>query len=315
MQERFTKEVRDAMSMEGFAKCVQMDLADRFGKEYEVIVQDFEKNNHVFLKGLTIFSRERNVSPTIYLEPYYERYFSETMTLENVVDDIANTYYERLPEEDFDSDSILNFEQVSSNIIAKLVNAERNEELLKHVPHIMWNDLAIVFQVLVEKRRMDFATILVRNRLMSMWDVDAEQLMECAKINTPKLLPLQVDSMGSFLGELVDMGMDCDLFAGVDDTIGEIHIVTNEMKINGAISCFYPGILKELADKLESDLVLLPSSVHEFLIIKGSSQNDVYWNNMIQEVNAADCVSEEEIHSDHAYYFRRDHAEEFGTWG
>jgi len=83
------------------------------------------------------------------------------------------------------------------------------------------------------------------------------------------------------------------------------YIMTNKYQINGASVLLYHGLLDGLAEKLGTDLYVIPSSIHEFLILPvlpGTCIQDL--NAMIHEVNSTQ-VEEEEILSDHAYFYSR----------
>ena len=82
-------------------------------------------------------------------------------------------------------------------------------------------------------------------------------------------------------------------------------ILTNQYKIYGATTMLYPGILKKISDKLDSDLVLIPSSIHEFLVLPRTIHDDIpTLNSFINEVNSTE-VTDEEILSDHVYIYSR----------
>ena len=76
---------------------------------------------------------------------------------------------------------------------------------------------------------------------------------------------------------------------------------------NGATVLLYDDILKELSDLFEKDLIILPSSIHEVLILatdENDRQNLDHYTAMVKEVNASQ-LQDEEILSDHAYYYCR----------
>ena len=67
----------------------------------------------------------------------------------------------------------------------------------------------------------------------------------------------------------------------------------------------YPGVLRALADDLGENFYILPSSVHEILLLPDSGAEDArYLREMIREVNATQ-VEPEEVLSDNLYYFDR----------
>ena len=77
------------------------------------------------------------------------------------------------------------------------------------------------------------------------------------------------------------------------------------MKLNGAAVILYPKLIKKIADEFKSDFVLLPSSIHEWLLIPAESPENIsMFSQMVTEVNDTQLADEEKL-SDHAYYYSR----------
>ena len=84
-----------------------------------------------------------------------------------------------------------------------------------------------------------------------------------------------------------------------------MYVLTNKICINGATVLLYKDVLNELSVLLDSDLYLLPSSVHEIIAIPYENpQQQFHLEEMVQEINRTQ-VSPEEVLSDHVYVFRR----------
>ena len=85
-----------------------------------------------------------------------------------------------------------------------------------------------------------------------------------------------------------------------------IHIVTNRKNAHGAAYIFDTNTLQKMADLLESDLYIIPSSIHEIMIFP--------WNDfatkeelsaIVEEVNETAVEKEEQL-SNHVYIFDRE---------
>ena len=242
-----------------------------------------------------------NISPTIYLNPYYHRYLNG-VPMEDIYMDILNTYYNNLPQKDFDISLFRDFEKASQRIVFKLVNKEKNEELLKDVPYINFQDLALIFVCMVTDFMHDYATILIHNHHLALWDVSLENLYLIALSNTPKLLPYRFDSFENMLEQTCYNNSssfnDLDMF-----------ILTNKLKIHGCTCIAYPRLLKRIADFLEDNLIIIPSSIHEVLIIPENAAKPDYsmedFQSMITDINETE-LTDDEVLSDHAYLYERE---------
>ena len=259
------------------------------------------KNNGAVYDGLIISDPLFNISPTIYLNPYYHRYL-DGVSLEDIYEDILQTYRENLPCEDFDISIFQDYEKARERVVMKLVNAEKNKRLLELVPHILIYDLAIVFLCSVSDFMHEHATILIYNKHMELWNVNADDLYAVAKINSPKLLPPRLDNLHDVFEHITNESLPF-----LEEMC--ICILTNHLKIHGATSMVYPGLLKEIADIYEDDVVILPSSIHELIVFpKGKLPEDYtfeYLNEMIQDINETQLADAETL-SNHVYCYHRE---------
>lgn len=259
------------------------------------------KNNGAVYDGLVILDPLLNISPTIYLNAYYHRYL-DGVSLEDIYDDIIHTYQKNLPTEDFDISLFRDFGKAKERIVMKLVNASKNKELLHKVPHIIIYDLAIVFLCSVSDFMQEYATIMIHNEHLNLWGIEKEELFELAKENSPKLLAPRLDNLHDVFEYITNESLSF-----LDEL--NISILTNYLKIYGATCMVYPNLLNEIAEIYEDNLIIIPSSIHEVLILPEQNMPEEHSieniNSMIQEINETQ-LTDAEILSDHVYYFHRE---------
>ena len=305
-KERMMKEV----SMEQFAEMVKDAIQLHFGSTHEVLIQEMVKNNGLVLKGLMITDHKNNIMPIIYLEAYY-KCFCEGAYLEAVCEDILFLYEESRRKERFDTEQILSFEAVKERICFKLVNKDLNKELLEQVPHILLQDLAVVFNIPLSGDWKALATIVVKNDFQRMWGVTTEELYSYALQNTEKLFPSQLMSIEDFFtSKLENVWMEqeekeVDVF-GCRKGILPMYVVTNSECMHGASVILYKGFLREFTEKLGEDVYIIPSSVHEVLLVPVSANMETeILKEMILHVNETEVKQEERL-SDNLYYYSRE---------
>ena len=82
-----------------------------------------------------------------------------------------------------------------------------------------------------------------------------------------------------------------------------MYILTNRQKLHGSACIVYENLLSSIADRLNSDLYVLPSSIHEFIILPHN--NNMSFNAMTEMVNSVNetSVSDEEVLSNHVYFY------------
>ena len=289
------------MNYQEFLTTIRTQLSLRIETGVTLDIRSFTKNNGTHYDGLVLLHPKKNVSPAIYLMPYYHRYL-EGVCLEEICEDILHTYQAHAPEENFDTSYFTDFSRASEHIVMRLVSFEKNQELLKEVPFFRYQDLAVIFYCLLHASAENQANILIHNHHLNLWKTDKETLYRLLKKNTPQLLPPQLTPMSSLLKE-----MQLVAETPLPEAAPPLYVLTNTYRTNGATVLLYDDILKELSDLFEKDLIILPSSIHEVLILatdENDRQNLDHYTAMVKEVNASQ-LQDEEILSDHAYYYCR----------
>ena len=258
------------------------------------------KNNSTDRIGILLTDESTNIHPTIYLEEFYEQYLNGRDTFD-IAHNITRLYSEIRFEESWDTSQILDFEQAKTQIAYKLIHYEKNQRLLNDIPHLKFLDLAIVFYLLLDRTEKGTASVLITNDMIKHWDQSLVKIYCYASVNTPKLLTAELMPMNDVIIEL--LGDKANEYEPDDEN--HMYILSNEQRHFGAACILYEPVLEDIGKILEDDYYVLPSSIHEVIILSAkyaSSQRDL--DDMIMEINNTQ-VSEEEILSDHAYYYSR----------
>lgn len=297
------------MNFELFKDIIKDNVSRKMGNEYKVTLTDVKKNNGLVLTGLIIRKDDSNIAPTIYLNEYYELYKMGRYTIYTAVNDIIKVYKENELKSPVDVKFFLDFETVRPHIIHKLINTERNQELLKEVPHVSFLDLSIIFQVLLPENDgiEGFATITIRNEHCKVWEIGTDELVFAAKRNTPRLLPNTATPVSEVLAKLMGTDTISDNDSTMLDFIGTSFIVlSNERNINGGSVMLDKNFLRKCSDNIDGNFYILPSSLHEVLILKDDGiMNAESLKEMVKSVNDTE-LNPEDILSYSVYYFDRE---------
>ncbi len=290
------------MEYQEFKDLVFLHISNELPKNTSVQFQQVRKTNDVVLDGLTFRENSRNICPTIYLNSYYEDYCSGK-DISTIVQHILHTYELTKPKENIDLQFFTDYEQVKPHIVFRLINYEKNQQLLKEVPFIGYLDLAIVFYYLMDNSENGYATILIRQSHLDYWQVSIHELYQQAKKNTPLLLSCEVENLFTFTKQALEQKGILDI-PDLSDT-PPLFVLSNKNHLFGAGCILYTSILEDFGNKIKSNFYILPSSVHE-VILYPSQKNDQYFNlsQMVQDINRTQ-VAEEEVLSDHVYFYNR----------
>lgn len=294
------------MKLNEFAGKVCAAVQNELGADYRIELKEVRKNNGVLMRGLMVFSDRVNVVPTIYLESFWEAY-ENGISFAAVVRRIIKLYREEVPQKDIDMDFFRYFDRVKDRICYRLVRREGNEELLKECPHVEFLDLAICFFYAYDGTRIGEGSILIKNAHALRWGVKTGDLMRCAETNTARLFRWESFSMEELLQESGDCGFvgETDQKAAPAKIAGAVsmRVLTNEKRIHGAVSMIYRGVLEKLAEEVKKSFYILPSSIHEVILLVDTGRETAEsLKQMIREVNAAH-VAPEEVLSDNLYYY------------
>lgn len=294
------------ITYETFQKLITEKVQKKLDEHILVKVTSVVKNNGVVLKGLCFTGEEEGISPTIYLENFYEEY-KNGADLGDICDHIVDIFRIGGKNNVFDVQDFLDFEKAGKNIAFKLVNYEKNKELLKEIPHKRYLDMAVVYYYLLNNEEIENATILIYNNHLQSWGITAEELDRAAKENTPRLLEADLRSMADVLSELLtNKGIDSDFIEEECDVENVMYVLSNRTRIFGAAVILYNDVLKEFSEKVKQDLYILPSSVHEVILIpKVSGVSAEMLLEMVKEVNATQ-VEDIEVLSDNVYCYERE---------
>lgn len=293
------------MEYREFLENVRKEVESRYDSSVSVTLNHVMKNNGTELDGITIMEKDKNIAPTIYINSFYDRY-REGVSLKAVVSEIIRIYNQNKNSININADYFENYENVRKTIVYKLVNYQKNKKLLEDVPYKRVLDLAVVFYCLIEQRKGVSATALIHNEHLRIWNVTEDEIYNDALKNTPVLLAGSIVPMSKILSEIAGTA-PADNDEKVCEYTGEdiLYVLTNSSRVNGAACILYDNLLKKFANDVHSDLYILPSSVHEVIIVpKKNAFDKSELADMVREVNEQG-VSQDEILSDNVYEYNR----------
>ena len=293
------------MTYDFFKHQLMDSLREFFPADTQIVIRPFPHNNQLILDGLTILEPGSNISPTIYLNFYFEKY-QKGMNLSTIEQQILQYYHRHCPINHIDTSFFTDYNRVRSRIVYRLVHYEKNRELLKEIPHFPYLDLAVIFYCLVAEEPYENASILIYNHHLAYWKLQKETLRTLAQTNTPLLLPWRCDS----LAELIMPALDVlpvkerpTQEALLDAETIPMYVLSNEQRYFGASCILYPNALKEISQKFADSLFILPSSIHEVIIIPASYTEDANeLSEIVHDVNVSE-VAQDEILSDSVYFY------------
>lgn len=282
-------------TLEAFAEFFQAVFA---ASHPEMTVEIVRGQNVI---GLALMGGKKILFPMVRLDSLYDRYI-DGYSLWKIFCEITSA----CDEYDSSASRLLEFVEdyalVHHRICYRLMNYERNQELLKTMPHIGWLDLAMVLYIPVAARDGKGLHLPVDNALVEKWGItDTDALFKEAYANTPKIFPGSIRDM-----EEVFKDYDSVLEAGYENEDERMYIATNGEKFYGAAVVLYDGLLESFAEEIGHGLYILPTSINEMTIVSDVEENNpAELQNVLRNVNH-ETTEDKDFLSDNIYHYDRE---------
>lgn len=279
-------------------------LTDEF-KDYEITFQTVAKAEGVY-EGMIIAPKEKGVdgptvNPVLNLTSAYERLCNGT-SMNTILTDFANIRMNAtLPS--FNKMDLLKYDKVKDKLFPRLVNTASSLEYLRNRPHTDVLDMSVVYTVILNEDSNGCATVTVTDDLMKAWDVDKVDVVNRAMTN----LAEQKYTFCPLTDLLFGIKRDVDIEdMDLDEDEMPVFCLSNEAKHLGACMAINPMVMNKIVDKF-GDVLVLPSSIHEVLIIPTSAgmANVARLKDMVTSINN-DTVSPSDRLSNNIYMYDRE---------
>ena len=288
-----TKKMEYTEFKEGLKNLVQ----EKSDSDMKVEIVQIIKNNQTKSENLTYIDPNYNLFPSIQLKELYQEYqvYGMGWCVEEAVSVLKNV--KRIHEDQL----MGSWESAKGRIVVELVKEAWNRELLEKLPYRAFLDLAVIYRLKMWECKSGDAVQTVTNKMMEHWKITEEELYEAALANLQKE---EFEIIGGYqavqdmIEELIDVKEESEFHEWM-------YIFTNRSRIKGAAAMLRTDLLDRFAKAQESDLIILPSSVHEVILLPAMDDEDAAeLRRIVQDINEKE-VQEEERLSDEVYYFRR----------
>lgn len=292
------------MEYGSFLEKLMGELQEQLGKGHELEGHVIHGLNGSERHTLIVMVGDTAAIPCVHLDTYYKDYISGKASISKAAQEMAAAYLEGSYKVSVDISCFMEWGLARHRIFGKLVSTERNVRFLQEVPHREFLDLSLVYYIEVHTDGAGaFGTVQVRNEHMGYWGVDEGMLYQEAweRINAEEAYFCSMADI--FVPLLADMGLpEQGLWEG-----DSIYVLSNKRRLNGAVEICSPKVLEEAARHIGGDLWILPSSIHEVILLPCSQcEGDArQLATIVKSINETE-VSLDEVLSDHVYRYSRE---------
>lgn len=192
------------------------------------------------------------------------------------------------------------YDGIRETLTVKLISSDA-ETYAGAVRHEIGEGLEATYYAILEEDEKGIKTFLITKDILKKFGVSVEQLHEDAIKNSIKKEPAEaeglVDMVRDFIGE--------DLEEKTSNTTANTTVLRTK-HLFGAKAIAYPGVLKSIAEKTGKDFYIIPSSIHEVLLMPMNSDiNPDQIREMIHDINST-VLDKEDFLSDSLFCYDRE---------
>lgn len=205
-----------------------------------------------------------------------------------------------------DVKGLQDYETARPLLAIRLCDPERNREYLKDKPHTACEELAATYRIHIMEDSSGAASAVVTNDMLNLWGITPEQLHHDTVAAENARSPVCFYTMDDVMSEMMLSVKPTNLFEQTELLGSEMmpmYIFTNQNKVNGAGVLARDGVLEKIGELIGSNFYVLPSSIHEVLIVPDNGNMQAKeLEDMVKEVNATQ-VQPEDLLSDKVQYY------------
>lgn len=273
---------------------------DKELKPEGAILQEVEvPKNNTIREGISVCFEGQVIGSTIYPENFYQD-FLRGVSLEDIVFYLKD---ELTSQNQITAENIreMSHDNAAHYLKTAIVSYKGNEEWLKETPHERVADLAVY-------GKWDFGngySAKVTNQLLTHLKMTKEEMIKTAKGNMAMQSRLRTMA-GAIVSQMVYDGMPEEKAAELKEEIPDSPFLVLNVNggTDGAALIADSSVMKKVSRDLGEDYYILPSSVHEALILpKSKCDMDVEeLKRMVYDINRQEVATQDRL-SDNVYEF------------
>lgn len=289
-KEQFTNDVKETLEERGVDVTVAVNTVNKLNDSYE---------------AMTVTPEGSNVGVNVNIDRFYDA-VQDGADYDEVVYNAVRTVEKGIAQRpEVDVSALTDYEQMKDKLAMEVVSTDSNAELLSRVPHKEIEDMSIVYRFVLESNEDGRASILVTDQLLESMGVSPEQLHADALRTAPELKPVVIKGMSEVMAEMMGMSAEDLAMMGMptDPADEQMYVATVPDKIHGAGVIAYQNFMDQAAERAGGDFFILPSSIHELLIVPDNGQMSLRdLEAMVREVNATQVAPEDKL-TDNVYHY------------
>lgn len=295
------------MNIKEFSKQLCGRLKGYLGNDYRITAERLDNGKGEMTWQVLIGKKSESLTVNMGIEDCFNQFHEGNTSLNDVIVSILNSYNQVEKRADQCRNLCFSLETAKENIYYRLVNWDRNKQMLEKLAHIRVLDFAVIFSVIIHKTEEGVTSTPVTNEMRKRWKCSVECLYQLAEENTIRLFPMIEESVAEAVSRYLNISTEEVLLQEGEKTgMRDLTVISNEINCHGAAVLLYPNVLQNIAERFQDNLVIFPSSIHEVLLLPYAQiKEGEGLNQMVRDINK-EHLKEKEILSDHIYLYDKD---------
>ncbi len=283
-------------------------MTEKQKSNLEIRIMSVDKVNDQKLVGLTFKLADQTAAPTIYINGEYEMHYLQGEPVRYQAMEILSQYDSAMEyasgadmQRIADDAIAFNWDAVKDSLSVRLLEIGRNGDFLKDKPFFdVGNGLALIAIVQIEEPKIGSLSVTINDSIFSSLDVDKatlfrQALKSASRLDSAKLVDME-DALYGSSTNLLTVGADTDGHS-------QMYILSNRTGEHGAAALFYPGVMEKAGDVIGCSYYILPSSLHEFILVPDSEMIEpADLKELVRQANES-VVEPHELLSYNVFYF------------
>lgn len=296
------------LSFEEFKKEVLENIREKLPEgDYEIRVHKVESPTRSY-EGLAIFETGENIAPTINLSEIYSYSAAVGANLGEAMDSIADTYkFAKKPFIDLDINKLLDYESIREKVTVRLLNGERENAGLANSAHKELGSFEAAYYISVGE-----GEAAMTNKMLEKYGVSVEDIHDQAVRNVAKINGVRLHNVAEIINpEYLFGGTLGDDYFDKKEPLepGVMYALTSDVGGYGASLILNTELMDKIADKCDGKMYVIPSSVHEVIIVRDNGAIDPEeLDSVIQTINRDEVKPEEVLGERSMIYEKETHS-------
>ena len=293
------------MTYDTFLEQMKKDLASDFAtvlpEKYsgvQIGIRDVEKLQGESYRGISFQNGDSPVQANLNMETAFHLH-ENGRPYSDILRDTEQAIMQQVDSmPQFNIGAMTNYQDMKPKLMTELIPQKGNEDRLSDVPHEKIEDLALIYRVDFGETSGGRMSTVVTNQMMEEFGISQEQLHQDALESAAALHPASLRSMQEVMASM--MGMEPEPPMPSEPVM---LVATTDGAFMGASVIQYPGFMDMAAEKVGGDFFVLPSSIHEVLLIPDDGKADFHeLAAMVQSINETQVAPADRL-SDNVYHY------------